>query len=327
MRSRFVIVAAMLAAVAACEDDDRRGGVINPTGPGITADISVSPASLTVGQDSTKKITATLVDASGKTISNSQISFSSADTTIATVSSTGVVRGIRGGTTTIRVSTTSPAMIEKTVNVTVNANPATVVQITPDQLNLFPNDKFKLDALVLDATGDTLYCNQCANPIISADKKDTTFRVLRDVRFSIVPATPGDTVAGKVPRVASVSSSGEVTAKDTGTALVVMRVGADNKADTTRLTVTLRPVSTVTVTPASATMKVGETLQLTATLKGANGETLSGRTITWSSSNPLLATVDTNGLVTAQAPSLNTAVVITATAEGQSGSSRILVDQ
>src|SRR5437867_7406657 len=50
-------------------------------------------------------------------------------------------------------------------------------------------------------------------------------------------------------------------------------------------------VASVTVSPASATVEVGQTVQLTATLSDANGKTLTGRTVSWSSNNSAVATV------------------------------------
>jgi hypothetical protein len=82
------------------------------------------------------------------------------------------------------------------------------------------------------------------------------------------------------------------------------------------------PVATVTLTPGSATINEGQTRQLTATLKDANGNTLVGRSITWSSSNPSAAGVNGTGLVTGVTAGSAT---ITATSEGQSGTSAITV--
>jgi uncharacterized protein YjdB len=62
-----------------------------------------------------------------------------------------------------------------------------------------------------------------------------------------------------------------------------------------RVTVTV-PVS-VTVSP-SATIPAGGTQQLTAATYDANGNVLTGRTITWASSNAAVATVPASGLVT-----------------------------
>ncbi|PYP65695.1 MAG: Ig domain-containing protein, partial [Gemmatimonadetes bacterium] len=82
------------------------------------------------------------------------------------------------------------------------------------------------------------------------------------------------------------------------------------------------PVASVTVTPASATIGTNGTVQLTATLKDANGTTLTGRTVTWTSSNTGAATVSGSGLVTGVAVGSAT---ITATSEGKSGTSAISV--
>jgi hypothetical protein len=82
------------------------------------------------------------------------------------------------------------------------------------------------------------------------------------------------------------------------------------------------PVASVTVSPASATVAVGATQQLTATTRDSAGNVLSGRLIGWSGNAPLVATVSGSGLVTAVAPGLAT---ITATSEGKSGSAAITV--
>jgi uncharacterized protein YjdB len=63
---------------------------------------------------------------------------------------------------------------------------------------------------------------------------------------------------------------------------------------------------------------------LTATARAANGQVLTGRVVTWSSSAALVATVSQEGIVTAQAVG---AARITATSEGKSGAIDIAVVQ
>src|SRR3989475_11603329 len=82
------------------------------------------------------------------------------------------------------------------------------------------------------------------------------------------------------------------------------------------------PVASVTVSPATASVTVGATSQLTATAKDANGTALSGRVVTWATSNAAVATVSASGLVTGVAAG---AATITATSEGQSGTSAMTV--
>src|SRR5438309_395360 len=65
------------------------------------------------------------------------------------------------------------------------------------------------------------------------------------------------------------------------------------KSDTASVAVVCPPpaVASVDVTPPSASVEAGQTVQLTATPKDAGGTPLSGRTVTWSSSNTTVATV------------------------------------
>src|SRR6266581_1285283 len=81
-------------------------------------------------------------------------------------------------------------------------------------------------------------------------------------------------------------------------------------------------VASVIVTPAAVTIGPTDTLRLVAVAKDAAGNTLTGRTITWSTSDPSRATVSTSGLVTGVAEG---AITISATAEGKAGQSAITV--
>lgn len=80
-------------------------------------------------------------------------------------------------------------------------------------------------------------------------------------------------------------------------------------------------VATVTVSPASGTVVVGATLQLSASAVDRGGKPLS-RTLTWSSTTPNVATVSTSGLVTGISAG---AATISATADGVAGSAQITV--
>jgi uncharacterized protein YjdB len=82
------------------------------------------------------------------------------------------------------------------------------------------------------------------------------------------------------------------------------------------------PVDTVVVSPASARMFVGGTAQLGATAQDSAGNPLSGRTITWTSSNGGVASVNGSGLVTGVSAGTAT---ITATSGGKSGSAAVTV--
>src|SRR5207244_2307372 len=85
--------------------------------------------------------------------------------------------------------------------------------------------------------------------------------------------------------------------------------------------VTIIPVASVSVSPASASVSVGQTVQFVATPKDANGNALTGRTVTWGSSNSSVATVSGGGLASGVATGSAT---ITATSGGRSGSAGAL---
>ncbi len=82
------------------------------------------------------------------------------------------------------------------------------------------------------------------------------------------------------------------------------------------------PVATVSVTPQTGSLIATAALDLTATVRDAAGNVLSGRLVSWLSGNNAVATVTPYGGVTALAPG---SCVITATAEGKSGSATITV--
>ena len=83
-----------------------------------------------------------------------------------------------------------------------------------------------------------------------------------------------------------------------------------------------RPVATVSVTPSSASVLAGSSVQLTAVPRTADGHKLSNRSVSWSSSNVATATVSASGLVTGVAAGT---VTITATSEGKSGTATVRV--
>lgn len=82
------------------------------------------------------------------------------------------------------------------------------------------------------------------------------------------------------------------------------------------------PVATVTVSPTTASLVPQQTQTLTAATLDAAGNTLNGRTISWSTSATTVATVSASGVVTAVAPGSAT---VTATSEGKSASAAITV--
>lgn len=117
------------------------------------------------------------------------------------------------------------------------------------------------------------------------------------------------------PSIASVDANGQAMGHQPGQAQIVATVHGVS-SDPAVLTVVTDPNSqtaTVTVTPDSGRINVGESLQFTATAFNLNGTPLAGRTYTWETSNATIATVDQTGKASALAPG---SVEITASTDG-----------
>jgi uncharacterized protein YjdB/cytochrome c553 len=116
-------------------------------------------------------------------------------------------------------------------------------------------------------------------------------------------------------RVATVSSTGVVTGVARGHAVIIAAAAGGHRTATSYVTVTAEaqsiPVSGVTVTPTSVTVKAGASSTLSAAVAPANA---TNKAITWSSSSTGVATVSATGVVTGVAA--GNAVITAATADG-----------
>ncbi len=83
-----------------------------------------------------------------------------------------------------------------------------------------------------------------------------------------------------------------------------------------------KPVASVSVTAATTVISVGQQIALNFVALDASGAAVTGRTVTWASSNSLVATVTTTGIVSGVSPGTAT---ISATVEGKIGSTVITV--
>ena len=100
------------------------------------------------------------------------------------------------------------------------------------------------------------------------------------------------------PEIATVSSNGFITATGIGTATITAAAvdGSGVKAECI-VSVSGVPVKSSVLSRTSASLKATETVTLTATVTPANA---SDKSVLWSSKNNEIATVDDNGVITAQ---------------------------
>lgn len=133
-------------------------------------------------------------------------------------------------------------------------------------------------------------------------------------------STPGTTWTTSSADVARIDAGGIVTAVSRGSAVVTARIGGST--GTAAITVREPPIARIDVSPGTTSMEVGGSVGLSATTLDAQGGVLTGRTITWSSQNPTVATVDQTGLVRAVGSGQAT---IAAAAEGVTGTAVVTV--
>ncbi len=255
--------------------------------PNTVASVSVSIPRTAFRVGETLQAAALPLDASGGVLTGRTITWSSSNTDIAIVSSSGLVTAVGPGIATISADVegkTGTAVLQ------LSLVPVASITITP------PSESISAGASV----GFTAVLKDSADRVITG----------RTVTWT-----------SSSPSIATVSAEGVVTAALIGTTQIT--ASAEGKQATAAVTVNTvnTAVATVTVTPANANMSGGGTKQLTATLRDVNGNVLSGRNITWTSSNPDRATVSSTGLVTASP--VDAPVVITATVEGKSATSSI----
>ena len=84
--------------------------------------------------------------------------------------------------------------------------------------------------------------------------------------------------------------------------VLLLAVGCGKKDSPTKPVQPPAPtVSSISVSPSSATLEVGGTQQFSASTRSSDGGTVSGVTISWSSSNVSVVTINASGLATAVA--------------------------
>lgn len=230
-----------------------------------------------------------LRDASGNRLTGRKVSWSSFNPQVAAVDANGVVTGVGLGSSLV---TGRADGATAQINILVQPVVASVV--------LFPSP-----ATVPVGTTRAL--------TVAVTDKDGLAIAGRTIAFS-----------SSNPSVATVNSSGTVVGVSVGRAIISAQAVQDQVTGTATIDVVPVPVASITISPAGAqTVYQGLTLQLAATVKDGAGNPLTGRTVSWTTSNPAIATVSASGLVTGGA--LGT-VQITAESEGVTSGVSVKVD-
>jgi len=115
-------------------------------------------------------------------------------------------------------------------------------------------------------------------------------------------------------KVATVSPTGAVTLLAVGTAQITATADSVTAGVNCTVTNTPAPVAVVKVSPTTLSLAPTQYAPVSATEYDSTGNELTGRTVTWTTSNANVATVSTSGIVTAIAVG---SAIVTATSEGK----------
>lgn len=315
MRRFLTILAAGTLALSACSDD-----AVSPPANYVFV-VTPDQADISLMQDDSTTVSVVVEDTvSGSHMYRPTIDWSSDNPDVAVVEANGdgwQVRAVGEGSTQLHaVFNAYRGPVEGTIDVSVTGVPAETFALGSDPADLdvalHPGDADTLRILIQDADGHELSARRVSwdNSADSVASVEQFTKVWKDT----ISVGGEDSVV-----VDSVTYHAVVTAKSVGTATIVADV--EGEEQTVDVTVTKRPVASVKMNPDAAALHVGDKLTIIATPKAANGETLE-RALTWASSDNAVATVDTLGVVKALAAGN---VTITATSEGKSGSTSILI--
>lgn len=213
---------------------------------------------------------------------NKALEWKSSNTNVAVVDSSGGVIALANGTATITATTKDGSNKSASCKVIVNIPP-------PSGIIQF----IRLDKVSLEFTGKGQTATLKATPLLG----DYTPAPLDDINKAL-------TWESYDPAIATVDANGKVTAVGNGMTTIVVTAKENNYAVAyCRVTVNIAPttvaVSSVSLNKTSATLTAkGATTTLTATAAPSNAD---NKSVTWSTDNSAVATVNSSGVVTAVA--------------------------
>ena len=277
----------LLGLLTACS-----GSPLEPGARARVATVVVAPGNLVLEVGASAGLTASLLDADGSSLPSPVVVWTSTDTTVASVSPSGLVSARGIGAAAIRASSDGKSggvtvtVRERTAE---DQRPVAWIQITP--------------------AGGTL-----PQAIGTAQQLGV---VARASDGSVIAAGTV-TWTSSVPSVASVSASGLLRAHAAGTAWVKAELAG--RRDSVLVSVPTL-IARIETDPAELSLGVGDLASIGATALDALGNPLA-RAFVWSSGNGAVATVDAAGRVQARGAG---STLITVTSEGKSATTRVTV--
>jgi alpha-tubulin suppressor-like RCC1 family protein/uncharacterized protein YjdB len=260
----------------------------------------VSPAAAQVLVGDSVSLSVQAFAANGSPLTGRAIAWSSASGTIATVSAGGVVRGRRAGTTRIYATVET---LRDSARIDVTGPPAVGDSVTVDSVTV---SSAVVRGSATPGNGPTVIAMRWGTDAATLENLAPTVELGADtlrhaLRFALGDLAPGTTYHFRIE--ATNAAGRDSTAVGSFTTDVI-------------------PVASLAVTPDSAQLAVGDSVRLSAVARGAGDEVLTGRPVTWASSDTAVATVSGTGVVRARAVG---GAFVRGTSSGFSDSTRISV--
>ena len=222
--------------------------------------ITLNRTSANIVKDKTLQLTATITPSN---TSNKGVTWTSSNTTIATVNSSGLVTARRVGSCTVTATTQDGTNLSATCAITVDPQLVTGLSLSQTSAEIVVDRTLQLTATVTPSNAD----NQALTWTSSNES------------------------------VATVNNSGRVTAVSVGTARITARTtDGTNISAYCNVTVLPQLATGISLSQTNLELNAGNSVQLTATVTPAN---TTDKRVIWSSSSPNTASVSSSGLVTA----------------------------
>ncbi len=305
--------------------------------------VAVNPTSTSIAVNGTQQLTATV---SPSNASNSSVSWSSSNTSVATVGSSGLVTGVAAGSATI-TATTSDGSFKSTSSITVSSGSSgggTAVNLASNKTASANSEQTGNEASKgNDGNNSTRWAaNDGSFPKTWSVDLGSNYTLSKiEIDWEVTASTyyykvetsidnniwtialdkSSNTVQGHTSEAINVSSAKYVRVTTVGytggyawASFYECRVfGTSGSATSTTIAVT-----GVAVSPGSTSIALNNTQQLTATVSPSNA---SNSSVSWTSSNTSVATVSSSGLVTGVAAGSATITAITSDGSFKSTSS------